>query len=102
MISISQLLYFCLGVLFVLLALPFLQSIADIIMSLSGAVISKIGLYTVKNNCQIKIIQEKLEPQNTQAIGFNANFGEPEYFDDDEDDEEYEDEDSLVNKKVGF
>ena len=72
-------------------------------MALSEAVRSKINLYTSRNNYQIQKFHEMLKSSNIQAIGFNAvHDDENIYYDDDEDDGDYEDEDKVNCKKVGF
>lgn len=88
---------FLLGVVSIILLLPFIQAIADIIQTFSQWIISIMNIRIVKNNVQIQTLQDSITPENTQVIGFQA----PNEYEDYED--EYEDRLQKTNKnKVGF
>jgi len=82
-------LMFVAGVVFTILALPVLQTISDIICGFGQWIISIINVHVINNNVKSQSIQE---PENTQAIGFQAP-DESNYYDDDDPDEKL---------KIGF
>ena len=83
-------LMFVAGVVFTILALPVLQTISDIICGFGQWIISIINVHVINNNVKSQSIQE---PENTQAIGFQAPDESDYYDDEDEPDEKI---------KIGF
>ena len=82
---------FVAAIIFVVVALPVLQTLSDIICGFGQWVISIINVHVINNNVKSQSMQE---PENTQAIGFQVPE-DTEYYDD------YEDE--LENRNpMGF
>jgi hypothetical protein len=88
------------GVVFVILALPILQTLSDLIISFGEVIKAKMNISISQSNQKVMDISNKNKKNSLDMIGFQS---EPklEYYDDEDDDEEYEDE--LSNKrKIGF
>ena len=81
---------FVAAIIFVIVALPVLQTLSDIICGFGQWIISIINVHVINNNVKSQSIQE---PENTQAIGFQAPDESDYYDDDDEPDEKL---------KIGF
>lgn len=81
---------FVAAIIFVIVALPVLQTLSDIICGFGQWIISIINVHVTNNNVKSQSIQE---PENTQAIGFQAPDESDYYDDDDEPDEKL---------KIGF
>ena len=92
---------FVAGMLFVILALPVIQTISDIICTLGQWVLSALNVKVTKNNVKVQDLNDSIEPTSAQAIGFQSPLSSDDYYDDDED----PDEDKMNSKnknKVGF
>lgn len=80
--------YFVLGMIFLLVAEPILDTIADTIQTAFEALKAKISVYILHKNVEISKLNAEIqgyeEPQETQAIGFA--LPEEEYYDDEEED----------------
>ena len=79
---------FIIGVLFVVLFLPVIQSIADILCNFGQWLLSFISVHIAINNEKVREIQASGEESNTNAIGFEAPLNDSDY-DYDDDDEDY-------------
>ena len=79
---------FILGMIFLLVVEPILDTIVETIQTVFEALKAKISVYILHKNVEISKlnaeIQEYEEPQETQAIGFA--LPQEEYYDDDEED----------------
>lgn len=78
------------GIIFVMLAMPIIQSISDIFSTLAQMLISKMNIAIMKNNVEVQNIQEQCSPSNSNLIGFQM----------DDCDEGYCDENSDVEDKI--
>lgn len=86
---------FVAGVLFVILALPVIQTISDIICTFGQWLLSALNVKVTKNNVKIQDMNDSLEPTSAQAIGFQAPLYEEDYDDEEEPDD-------RIKQKVGF
>ena len=81
--------YFVLGMIFLLVAEPILDTIVGTIQTAFEAIKAKINVYISYKNVEISKLNTEIqgleEPQETQAIGFA--LPEEEYYDDEEEDE---------------
>jgi len=84
---------FVAGVIFIILALPVIQTVSDIICTFGQWVLSAMNVKVTKNNVKVQDMNDSLEPTSAQAIGFQAP-PEIEYYDD----EDPESEDKLNSK----
>jgi hypothetical protein len=79
--------YFVLGMIFLLVAEPILDTIVDTIQTAFEAIKAKINVYILNKNVEISKLNAETqgfeEPQETQAIGFV--LPEEDYYYDDED-----------------
>ena len=89
------------GVVFILLILPIIQTLADMVCTFFQWAISAINLKIATNNVEIQNLQESIVPENTNLIGFQMPDEYPEEY---YDDEEYGDTDDKGNPmaKIGF
>ena len=82
--------YFVLGMIFLLVVEPILDTITGTIQTVFEAIKAKISVYILHKNVEISKLNAEIqgyeEPQETQAIGFA--LPEEEYYYDDEDGEE--------------
>ena len=82
--------YFVLGMIFLLVVEPILDTITGTIQTIFEAIKAKISVYILHKNVEISKLNAEIqgyeEPQETQAIGFA--LPEEEYYYDDEDGEE--------------
>ena len=80
--------YFVLGMIFLLVAEPILDTIVGTIQTAFEAIKAKINVYISYKNVEISKLNTEIqgleEPQETQAIGFA--LPEEEYYDDEEED----------------
>ena len=85
--------YFVLGMIFLLVVEPILDTITGTIQTVFEAIKAKISVYILHKNVEISKLNAEIqgyeEPQETQAIGFA--LPEEEYY--------YDDEDGEKNKK---
>lgn len=90
---------FLLGILFAVIGLPFIQGISDIIYALFELVKAKISIKITKYAVIINDLKTKLEPIQTNAVGFDMSGKSEEI----EYDEEYEENKmKKSNRRVGF
>ena len=71
---------FVAAIIFVVVALPVLQTLSDIICGFGQWIISIVNVHITTNNIKVQDMQE---PVNTQAIGFQTP-DEISYYDEDE------------------
>jgi hypothetical protein len=86
---------FVAAIIFVIVALPILQTISDIFVTFGQWIISVFNVKTTKNNVEIQDLNDSVQPTSAQAIGFQAPF-EEDYYD------EEEEPDNKNKRKVGF
>ena len=82
------------GMLFIILALPIIQTISDICVTFGQWILSILNVKVTKNNIKVEDLNNSIEPTSAQAIGFQVPY-----------EEDYDDEDEPDNKmkqKVGF
>ena len=81
--------YFVLGMIFLLVAEPILDTIVSTIQTVFEAIKAKINVYILNKNVEISKLNAEIqgyeEPQETQAIGF-ALPEEDYYYDEEEED----------------
>ena len=79
---------FVLGMIFLLVVEPILDTIVDTIQTAFEAIKAKISVYILHKNVEISKLNAEIqgyeEPQETQAIGFA--LPQEDYYDDDEED----------------
>ena len=79
---------FILGMIFLLVVEPILDTIVETIQTVFEAIKAKINVYILHKNVEISKLNAEIqgyeEPQETQAIGFA--LPQEEYYDDDEED----------------
>lgn len=79
---------FILGMIFLLVVEPILDTIVETIQTAFEAIKAKISVYILHKNVEISKLNAEIqgyeEPQETQAIGFA--LPQEEYYDDDEED----------------
>ena len=79
---------FILGMIFLLVVEPILDTIVETIQTAFEAIKAKISVYILHKNVEISKLNTEIqgyeEPQETQAIGFA--LPQEEYYDDDEED----------------
>ena len=79
--------YFVLGMIFLLVVEPILDTIVETIQTAFEALKAKISVYILHKNVEISKLNAEIqgyeEPQETQAIGFA--LPQEEYYDDEED-----------------
>ena len=79
---------FVLGMIFLLVAEPILDTIVETIQTAFEAIKAKISVYILHKNVEISKLNAEIqgyeEPQETQAIGFA--LPQEEYYDDEEED----------------
>ena len=80
--------YFVLGMIFLLVVEPILDTITSTIQTAFEAIKAKISVYILHKNVEISKLNAEIqgyeEPQETQAIGFA--LPQEEYYDDEEED----------------
>lgn len=80
--------YFVLGMIFLLVVEPILDTITSTIQTVFEAIKAKISVYILHKNVEISKLNAEIqgyeEPQETQAIGFA--LPQEEYYDDNEED----------------
>ena len=80
--------YFVLGMIFLLVVEPILDTIVETIQTAFEALKAKISVYILHKNVEISKLNAEIqgyeEPQETQAIGFA--LPQEEYYDDNEED----------------
>ena len=80
--------YFVLGMIFLLVVEPILDTITSTIQTAFEALKAKISVYILHKNVEISKLNAEIqgyeEPQETQAIGFA--LPQEEYYDDEEED----------------
>ena len=90
----TELIYFTIGVAFIILAVPIMQSITEVICTFCEVLKAQMSISISKSSVKIQDMSDSLQPCNTNVIGFKAS----ETIEEDYDDEE----DKLTNRKVGF
>jgi len=86
---------FVAGVIFIILALPVIQTISDIICTFGQWILSAMNVKVTKNNIKVQDLNDSVEPTSAQAIGFQAPLSEEDYDDEEEPD-------NKMKQKVGF
>jgi len=79
----NNLLWFVLGIVFIVFILPILESISVTIQSYFEVVKSKMSVVITQDNKEIRELNADLEQSSVSAIGFHAG-DDSEYYDDDE------------------
>ena len=87
---------FVAAIIFMVVALPVLQTLSDIICGFGQWIISIFNVKITTNNVEIQNLNDSIEPTSVQAMGFQAPLSEEDY--DDEEDEP----DNKMKQKVGF
>ena len=81
--------YFVLGMIFLLVVEPILDTIVDTIQTVFEALKAKISVYILHKNVEISKLNAEIqgyeEPQETQAIGFA--LPQEDYYDDEEEED---------------
>lgn len=93
---------FIIGIVIVVIVLPIIDYIMETIRLTFEIVKNKLSIIVVKQNNIIMDLQNELEPQNSQAIGFQVS-SDDDYYDEDDDCDYGKDELVQKNKnKIGF
>lgn len=87
---------FVASIIFVVVALPVLQTFSDVFCAFGQWIISIFNVKITTNNVEIQNLNDSIEPTSVQAMGFQAPLSEEDY--DDEEDEP----DDHIKQKVGF
>lgn len=86
---------FVASIIFVVVALPVLQTFSDVFCAFGQWIISIFNVKITTNNVEIQNLNDSIEPTSVQAMGFQAPLDEDDYYDEDEPDDH-------IKQKVGF